>query len=205
MKLLFAPLLTITATLTLSACSVFGENGVEEAQYITLKEETPFEVRHYSELVLVTTPMNDAEGRGRAFSRLFNYISGNNDKQQKIEMTAPVFMKQGEQKSRTMSFVMPTTMNIEETPPPNHPLVSVEKISNYTVAVVRFSGRLNEESIQAHKAKLETWMKAESLEPLGTAKAAGYDAPFTIPALRRNEVLIPIQAIDKQMLSHRNQ
>lgn len=176
-----------------TGCSMFGESGVEIAPYTVLKSAPPFEVRHYERMVLVTTPMSGLEAQNSPFSRLFDYISGQNSKTQEIPMTAPVFMDQGQAQSETMSFVMPASFTMDDTPQPQDPNVKLEELQDYTVATVTFNGRLQQDNIQKHQKMLEDWIGSQKLETLGPAKAAGYNPPFTIPALRRNEVLIPIK------------
>lgn len=194
---------------------MFGKSGVETAPYQVLEvaQDADIELRHYESLVLVTTPMNGGmeSGQNKAFGRLFDYISGDNvaqskiamtapvlmgetneQKGQKIPMTAPVFMD-GTQDSYTMSFVLPATMTIDTAPRPKNKDVTLEEVKDYKVAAITFNGYLNQETIDAHKVKLKNWMKANGYKATGSYKSAGYNPPFTIPALRRNEVMIPVE------------
>ena len=180
-------------TLSISGCSVFGDSGVEIAPYTVLEKEEAFELRHYDRLVLVTTPMAGLGEQNSPFSRLFDYISGNNSGTEKIAMTAPVFMDQSESMSETMSFVLPESFSFEDAPKPQDPSVQLEEITDYTVATVTFSGLLRQDNIQKHKELLEDWIEQRSFKTTGPAKAAGYNPPFTIPSMRRNEVLIPVE------------
>lgn len=180
-------------TLMISGCSVFGESGVEIAPYKVLEKEEAFELRHYELLVLVTTPMSGLNEQNNPFSKLFGYISGENADTQEIAMTAPVFMDQGNNQSETMSFVLPASFSYEDAPKPQDPSVKLEKIEDYTVATATFSGFLKQVNIQKHKALLESWIEKKEFKIKGPAKAAGYNPPFTIPALRRNEILIPVE------------
>ena len=45
------------------------------------------------------------------FYKLFQFISGNNSKNEKIEMTTPVYMKSEDEKK--MEFVMPSKFNMD--------------------------------------------------------------------------------------------
>ena len=48
--------------------------------------------------------------------------------------------------------------------------------------------------IQNHQLTLlENWIANRGFKTIGMAKAAGYNPPFTLPFLRRNEVFIPIK------------
>ena len=196
----------------LGGCSVFGKSSVEVAPYTVIKsvEAQKIEVRNYDSLVLVSTEMS-GDSRNGAFGKLFNYISGENIDQSKIPMTAPVIMDEkasdiGKEipmtapvfmdesgTTNTMSFVMPKEFTIETTPKPKDPDVKVSELKDYKVAVIRFSGRLSDKNIQANKEVLEKWIADNKYTVTGAYKTAGYNAPFTLPALRRNEVLIPVK------------
>lgn len=180
--------------LTLSGCSVFGKSGVEQAPYTVLEKENDFELRHYDRLVLVTTAMpNGMDSQNSPFYKLFNYISGKNDGTKEIPMTAPVFMEQANQATESMSFVLPKNFTIETAPTPQDPDVKLEELTDYTVATITFTGLLRQENIEKHKTMLEEWITNKELKKIGAVKAAGYNPPFTIPAMRRNEILIQVQ------------
>jgi len=179
--------------MALSGCSMFGHSGVEIAPYEVLEKEDALELRHYERLVLVTTAMPTGMHDQRdPFYKLFDYISGKNESTKEIPMTAPVFLDQADEMTEFMSFVLPENFSIETAPLPKDPAVKLEEIVNYTVAAITFSGSFNQDNINSHKIILEEWIVRKGFEQRGPAKAAGYNPPFTIPALRRNEVLMPV-------------
>lgn len=211
-------IITLTlATLTLSACSVFGESNVEIAPYTVIEQaqnaQKHMELRHYDELVLVSAPMTSRDERNSAFRLLFNYISGENVAQDEIPMTAPVFMdddnkagtkipmtapvfmndESAQSSERVMSFVLPKDMTMDSAPLPTNPDVKLHAIRDYTVAVIVFNGRLEQDNINKHLPILQEWVAAQGYEQTGEYKIAGYNAPFTLPAARRNEILIPVK------------
>ncbi len=185
------------AAIILVGCSVFGKSSVETAPYRVLKSDSQqkIELRYYERLVLVSTPMVGGmdSGKNGAFYKLFGYISGKNTQGSKIAMTAPVFMEDAIEQP-TMSFVLPTSYTLDTAPTPQDPDVKLYEVIDYTVAVITFNGVLKRGNIDKHEALLETWIESEGCKIKGAYKAAGYNPPFTIPALRRNEVLIPIKA-----------
>jgi hypothetical protein len=179
--------------MSLSGCSIFGHSGVEIAPYKVLEKEDALELRHYERLVLVATAMPSGMNDQRdPFYKLFDYISGKNESTKEIPMTAPVFLDQADETTEFMSFVLPESFSIETAPIPKDPAVKLKEIVNYTVAAITFSGSFNQDNINTHKIILEEWIARKGFEKRGAAKAAGYNPPFTIPALRRNEVLIPV-------------
>ena len=193
MKIPLPLLFLYLCIMALSGCSMFGHSGVEIAPYEVLEKEDALELRHYERLVLVTTAMpTGMDDQRDPFYKLFDYIFGKNELTKEIPMTAPVFMDQANDTTEFMSFVLPESFSIETAPLPKDQAVKLEEIVNYTVAAITFSGSLNQDNINKHKIILEEWIARNGFEKRGPAKAAGYNPPFTIPALRRNEVLIPV-------------
>ena len=59
----------------------------EEAKYDIVKSNNTYEIRKYSDRLAIQVASTSGNN---GFRKLFNYISGNNEKNQKIEMTVPV-------------------------------------------------------------------------------------------------------------------
>jgi hypothetical protein len=212
MKNIYASLVLIL----LSGCSMFVKSGVEIAPYRVIKSNNhqKIDLRHYEKIVLVSVPMDGMDsGRKSAFSKLFGYISGKNTASSKISMTAPlllvnadknagveipmtapVFIEDASDKAE-MSFVLPATYTLDSTPTPQDPDEKLDEIKDYTVAAIIFSGLLSADNIAKQRTMLEAWIQGNEYKITGAYKAAGYDPPFTIPALRRNEVLIPVEIL----------
>jgi hypothetical protein len=198
------------ATLVLgTACSVVGINTVEEASYRMLQEDGKFELREYAPLLVAETTVDaDFKDAGNtAFRRLFGYISGDNESKQKIAMTAPVVAdsSKGEKIEMTAPvigepdgdrwryrFVLPASYSLETAPAPLNDSVRLTAVPKKKVAVLRFSGRVNKVVIDEKSAQLSRWMKANNLDMASEPRWAGYNPPWTIPFLRRNEVMIDV-------------
>jgi hypothetical protein len=184
---------TLALLLAAGALYRYGRTGYETAKYRVLVDDSPFQLRQYAELQLVTTPMErgDAEQDG-SFMRLFRYISGDNDSGRKIAMTTPVFMSREGQAGR-MSFVVPRELAAEGTPTAIHPDIKVETMASGRFATIRFSGRRTPKALSAATRRLEGWIDEKGWQKTGSALVAGYDPPFIPPPLRRNEVLHRIE------------
>lgn len=194
MRCLSTQLVAAFSLCILSACSVFGDVNVKVAPYEVIETDGAFEMRHYERLVLASTDTTDGmDSVSAPFYKLFKYISGKNSKTQKIAMTAPVFMDQSGQTTEVMSFVLPEGFSLATAPPPSDPAVKLTELSDYTVVAMSFSGFLNQKSISTHRNLLQNWIADRGLKIIGKAKAAGYNPPFTLPFLRRNEILIPVK------------
>ena len=170
--------------------------GYESAEYKVIESDGNFEVRQYPYLMLVATDSKmDSQGRDGSFMRLFQYISGANEAEQKIAMTTPVFMEGEIGKSDvSMGFVMPKEVAAKGAPDPKGEGVKLRERKGGRFAVVRFPGKLDSKVAKEKEAELREWMKSQGLKGKESAEAAGYDPPFTPAALRRNEILIRLKA-----------
>ncbi|MDF1843435.1 MAG: heme-binding protein [Rubripirellula sp.] len=172
-----------------------ARGAYESAEYKVIESDGKIEIREYPDLMLVSTKTKfDSQGNDGSFMRLFRYISGNNDSEQKIAMTTPVFMEgQGQASTGTMGFVMPRDVAAAGVPDPKASDVEIRQRSGGKFAVIRFSGRMQSKLAAKQEKILRAWMKERGLKGEATAEAAGYDPPFTPGFMRRNEVLIRIQ------------
>ncbi len=196
-------------SLFLAGCSMVGVRNSAEAAYTMMLQDGDFEIRLYHPMLLAETVINAnyANSGSIGFNRLAGYIFGNNRQQEKIAMTTPVYREaQGEKIAMTapvlqqkvsdqwlMAFVMPPEYNLNNLPEPLDPLVSVKSVAGKKVAVIRYSGSLSEEKINQKAQQLNEWLLKKPYKILSTARSAAYDPPWTIPALRRNEVHIDIE------------
>lgn len=205
----YAAVLLSFITLLLSAGKAMA---TEEAKYSLIKKDGAFELRTYdSKLiaeVVLDGEMSDATSAG--FRLLADYIFGNNTapsgRSEKISMTAPVTVEprsekiamtapvaiQSEQKGWRVWFVMPSHFSLATLPKPNNPLVVIKPIGAKRYAVVRFSGWVDDEKMQAKVKELSAWMAVKKLTSKGQPELARYNPPWTLPFLRRNEVMLEI-------------
>jgi DNA gyrase inhibitor GyrI len=147
----------------------------------------------------------DAIGKG--FRIIADYIFGNNTSAQKVPMTAPVTQQGSEKIAMTapvtqqgdgniwrVRFVMPSSYTIETLPKPNNPAVKLKEIGGRRYAVIRFSGMAGEDSLKYHTEELNAFISAKNLTPLSAPTYAFHNPPWTLPFLRRNEVMVEIPA-----------
>ena len=197
--------------------------AIETPKYTIIKEVDSFQIREYTEYVTAEVEVEGVfeEVGSKAFRLLFDYISGNNSKNQKVEMTAPVEQKtqgekismtapveqktQGEkismtapveQKGRdgkyTISFVLPQTLSLDTAPIPNDPKVKLKNNPVRRLASITYSGFWSENNYLENQARLMGWVAAQRLKINGEPIYARYNSPFSLWFLRRNEILIEV-------------
>ena len=159
----------------------------EEANYEVVKENKNYEIRKYSDRLVVET--NSTQGNG--FKKLFNYISGNNEQNEEIKMTVPVTqeIKNG---NITMQFYLPSKFNKENTPKPSNSEIEILTIEGGYYAVIKYSGRSSDKNFLKNKNLLEKALKQDNIVLLSPPIKASYNSPFTLPILKRNEVMYRI-------------
>ena len=176
-------LVILISILTLS----FQAMAYEEANYEVVKENIEYEIRKYSDRLVIET--NSIEGNG--FRKLFNYISGNNEKNQEIKMTVPVTqeIKNG---NMTMQFYLPLKFNKDNAPKPSNSDIKILTIEGGYYAVIEYSGRSSDKNFLKNKDTLEKLLKQDNITILSPPIRASYNSPFTLPMLKRNEVMYRI-------------
>ena len=156
----------------------------EEANYKVVKENKNYEIRKYSDRLVIETNST----QGNAFRKLFNYISGNNEQKEEIKMTVPVTqeIKNG---NMTMQFYLPSKFNKDNAPKPVNSEVKILTIEGGYYAVIEYSGRSSDKNFLKNKDILDKALKQDNLLVLSPPIRASYNSPFTLPMLKRNEVM----------------
>ncbi len=180
----------VVCTLGLVACRA-TRAGYESPDYKVSQSDGKFQVREYGEMVVATATM-DGKGKddGRGFNKLFGYISGKNEADQKIAMTTPVLIDRQED---TMRFILPRKVAEKGAPGAAGTGVKIEMLEGGKFAAVRFKGYRSDKAAQQAAADLLAWAKKNGLTTEGEPVFAFYDPPFTPEAMRRNEVLIRLK------------
>ena len=161
----------------------------EEANYEVISKNEVYEIRKYSDRLAVETMTSGIDSN---FRKLFNYISGRNDTQEKIKMTTPVTQveKNG---NMSMQFYLPSKFNSENVPNPSREDVKIVNIEGGYYAVLRYSGRASDGNFLKHKEILEKELQKNNISIISPPIKATYESPFTLPMNRRNEVMFKVE------------
>ncbi len=193
---------------------------VNEPKHKVLSSDENIEIREYAPILVaqvsVTGERKNAISAG--FRILADYIFGNNSaangesrkismtapvtmqpetkkgsgESQKIAMTAPVSTQQTKDKWR-VQFTMPSQYTLQTLPKPNNPNIEIVEVPAQTYGVIKFSGLAGTEKVAAKTKELQSWMQAQNLTITGKPELARYNPPWTLPFLRRNEIMIAYQ------------
>ena len=199
------------AGVTLLAAALWGPivSNVEQPKYQVVESSGNIEIRDYAPMIVAEVDIRgerrDAIGRG--FRIIADYIFGNNTTAQKVPMTAPVTQQDSEKIAMTapvtqqgdgnrwrVRFIMPSNYTLETLPKPNNPAIELKEIAAKRYAVIRFSGMAGEDSLKRRTKELNEWVRTKNLTPVSEPVYAFYNPPWTLPFLRRNEVMVEIPA-----------
>ena len=91
-----------------------------------------------------------------------------------------------------IQFTMPGEYSMATLPRPRNPAVTVRDVPGKRYAVLVFSGFAGEEKAQQKTGELLVWLKAKNIRAVATPQLARYNPPWTLPFLRRNEILVEV-------------
>ena len=193
-----------------SIVGVFGLRLYEEPRYAVVETLAGgVEVRRYEPRLAAEVDESGMPGADRAFSTLFAYIAGANrgaETGEKIAMTTPVEVASAPEKVAMtapvekaptaagvrMRFFLPAHYTRETAPVPADPRVRVVEVPAENLAVLRFSGSAPDAEIARRRAALLDAVGRSSWRTDGEVVTLFYDAPFTLPFARRNEVAVAV-------------
>ena len=160
----------------------------EEATYNVVHSTDTYEIRYYKDrLVVEVINKND----DNSFRKLFKYISGQNNKSEEIKMTVPV--TQGEKdEGYYMQFYLPSKFTKDNAPLPNNPDIKISTIEEGHFAVIQYSGRASDSNFFKHRDILNQKLIEDNININGPPIRATYNGPFTLPMMRRNEVMFKV-------------
>jgi dimethylaniline monooxygenase (N-oxide forming) len=204
---------SVLSKIVLFISGVFGTIDVECPAFDVIVKTDAYEIRRYAPRVAVQVTMRGEAENNKAFGSLARYIGvfGNPENQSivgeavtpaKISMTAPVVTATKAQTvamtapvvtdEETMRFILPDSYTIETAPTPTSDDVELVELTERTYVVLQYSGLATMTDAAKRVAKF-----AASLDENASVKVDAddwelyrYNAPFTLPFLRTNEIAI---------------
>jgi hypothetical protein len=166
---------------------------VEQPAYAVLKSWGDVELREYPALIVaeVEAPGDRRQAINTGFRMIADYIFGNNASQRKVAMTAPV-TQQSAGDLWKVRFVMPSGEDMETLPKPKNDAVKLIAQPGERFAAIRFSGLATDDAIDRNLGLLRERIGRQGLTIEGQPTLAFYNPPWTLPFLRRNEILVKV-------------
>jgi hypothetical protein len=185
---------------------LFGSLNSEIPPYDIVTKGAKYEVRRYHAqlwaqddyTVDASTDFGDKTSIG--FQPLFQYITGKNERQQKIPMTAPVIMQQlaAGPGQRRMAFIMPASQftSLDQLPNPTNSNVKLVAVNQpLKFACITFNMGLTSKRVATREAELREATKGDNIELSNepeSVRVGGYNPPWTLPWFRTNDICIPL-------------
>ena len=180
--------------LTLIMANFLKAEKVDEPSYELINKFESIEIRQYKKIIVATTikksSYKDATYSG--FRTLANYIFGNNDKEVKIPMTAPVITTMPTNESIEITFIMSADYSLDNLPKPHSDDILFKEITLGKVAVIKFGMWATPKRIMKMKGELEKYLFENNIQTSSDYLVAQYNSPWVIPPFRRNEIIISI-------------
>jgi hypothetical protein len=179
----------LIAFIFLNSSMVFSQK-YETQEYQVIEQIDNAEIRFYPSAAMVKISAD--QNRNNNFGKLFRYITGNNQENEEIAMTTPVYMSD---QNKTMEFVLPKKYLTEGLPIPNDKDLEAYISNPRYFAAIRYSGYSNPNKILKHRNELQFILEKNELEIISDFYVLSYDAPTKFYN-RRNEILFEISYKD---------
>jgi len=190
-------------------------HATEEPDFEVVRRIGNVELRHYAPYLVaaVVLDVTPADAGGQAFPILAGYIFGDNEgarsamaapievreenagrkaKGERLAMTSPVTSHE-DQNGHVVTFTMPKHRALELLPIPTDARVRVRRTGGERFAVLRYRGTYRGDLAKAKQAELVARVKEAGFATRGAPLFAGYDAPSTLPAVRRVEAWVELE------------
>ena len=172
---------------------------IEEPKYHVVTLNNNIEFRCYNSLtiaeVIISGDRKSVINKG--FRILADYIFGNNKSNTKIAMTAPVMQFHTstiiKDNAWAIAFVMPNEYQYKNLPAPYNQEIKFKKIRAKKFLAIKFSGNATDGSIKNNEDKLFSYLGKNNFIVIFPAIYAFYNPPWTLPFLKRNEVIIEVE------------
>ena len=190
-------LIALLAYLTASVPAM----SYEEPEYSIVKKTDVYEVRQYKKRTVAEVIYGEEDS---GFRVLFDYISGANKVSKEVEMTIPVTQSKEIDMTvpvtqsttdgkMSMRFFLPMQYSKQNAPEPNDERVRIIDLPAEYFAVISYSGFASESNFEEHYTELKAALNKDGMVIKGPPIKATYNSPFTLPFLRRNEAMYPLE------------
>ena len=190
-------LIALIAYLTASVPAM----SYEEPEYSIVRKTSVYEVRIYKKRTVAEVTFGEEDS---GFRVLFDYISGANKGSKEVEMTIPVIQSKEIEMTvpvtqsttdgkMSMRFFLPKQYSKQNAPEPNDERVRIIDLPTEYFAFISYSGFASDGNFEEHYTELKAALDKDGMVIKGPPIKATYNSPFTLPFLRRNEAMYPLE------------
>jgi len=168
---------------------------LEQPSYKVMLKDGKIEIRQYDRILLQSVKVRGDQYQSirQGFRPLVRFIGGKDRDGDKISMTAPVIQSAGDSEDDwVISFSMPSKYDMANLPAPQDSSIYTEDLEPMTAAVIKFSGKANEQILRNKIQTLLLWLEQAGYEVQSKPKYLFYNDPSTPGFLRRNEVMVQV-------------
>jgi hypothetical protein len=191
-KRLFIGLVLVTIA---AGCAMVGFTSTLEQPNYKVIDTLPggIEIRQYESRTFASSRVDGTgmESRRQGFRLLFNYITGENSSEEEISMTIPV-ATEIKDKEHVMQFFLPSEYDAASAPAPKNPNVSIGTIAPRVEAALEYTGSQSVQRAEMHAFLMKNALNDSNWQSKGDIRSMFYNPPFSIPFLRRNEVIVEV-------------
>ncbi|WP_315718757.1 MULTISPECIES: heme-binding protein [unclassified Bradyrhizobium] len=172
---------------------------VEHPRYDVVRRDGAFEIRAYAPMIIAQAEVQGARKPAieEGFRIIGGYIFGANQGKAKIAMTAPVQQQaatapaEGVGSDRwSVSFVMPSNWSLDTLPPPADARIKLTPLPAQRMIALTFSGSYSDGILADKTRELRDYAQSQGIIVSGAPLLAFYNPPWTLPMLRRNEIML---------------
>ncbi|CAM0883590.1 unnamed protein product [Alopecurus aequalis] len=164
-----------------------------------------------AEVIAMTEPVSSDGGKAEAVS-MAEPVSPDGGKAETIAMTAPVITssesepvamtapvttaegREDQARKVTMQFLLPSKYTkVEETPWPTDERVVLRELGERKYGVVRFAGLTPDKVVEEKATRLKAALEKDGHVVKGPYMFSRYNPTRTLPPLRTNEVMFPVE------------
>lgn len=180
----------------------------ETPKYTVERSDGAIELRAYAPRLMaeVSVAGSQSQAINAGFRVLAGYIFGANEGGAKVAMTTPVTQVPGDTLAMTtpvtqlardgnwlVQFMMPQEFTLATLPKARDPNIRFLTLPANRQIVLRFSGMAGTRLLDSKEGELRSWARGQALSVAAGPFYYFYDAPWTLPWNRRNEVAFVLQ------------
>ena len=180
----------------------------ETPRYAVERSDGAIEIRRYDARIMAEVSVEGSQRQAvsAGFRVLAGYIFGANAGAAKLAMTTPVAQVPGDSSSMTtpvvqraqdglwlVQFMMPEGYSLATLPQPRDDHIRFVTLPANRQAVMRFSGVAGTATLKFKEGELRSWIRGQAMAATAGPFYYFYDAPWTLPWKRRNEVAFALQ------------